>query len=105
MRTLIITDLTGGDLCLQTVDDNGSRAINEMPTDKEAFIKALDWYFCDPEHAEDTTESYDGHPKPLDKPCGEGHKYIVHEFFVQSPVIETPYPMLEADRVIYVHPW
>lgn len=90
MKTLLIFNLGGGDLCFRIVDDFLSKEIDKWckshkDTDAYGFQEAV---------SEITgLEDAEGNKKKGVK------EHIIKEFFVQSPVIEKK--SLEADRVIY----
>ncbi len=89
MKTLLISNLGGGDLMFQILDDVASKRIDTMPEDGQEFDAAI----------RDMSEEW--HDGGVEKP--EYRERVLQEFFVQSPVIENLKQPLEADRIIYLH--
>ncbi len=100
MTTLILTDLNGGDLMGQTLNEIASQTINDWPEmTGNQFKDAIRWYLCDPDDIKDMM-SYTTQPVP--QPCGDGHKHITNTFFLQSPVIEQLDQPLNVNTIIFI---
>ena len=84
---LLISDLGGGDLWLQAIDDEAAARIlgfRDKHDDVEIFRKAVTDYF-------DLEEE------------GEGNTHIVYEFGLQSPVIKKlAQPLAGITEVLYL---